>query len=268
MATVSPARWQGVKRRSPRSRRARSGPRTSTSTACGRRGTRCTRPTPACATRIATPAIGARSTSSVKFARLGRARARADDRRPGPADAGDGVRRDERGARRPLRRHRRPALARSVEASSSTRRCSIRSSAARIRWTACTATRRCPKLLGSAARYAYAGDEADLARCRVLLGSRGQPPHVRHRRTWQGRVFPRARHAGQHHRGPHRGDLQRLQHAEADAPAVRAAAERPSTPSSTSARCSITSSARSIHRWRHVLHGAGRQRACAASIRT
>lgn len=57
-----------------------------------------------------------------------------------------------------------------------------------------------------------------------VLGSRRQSPHVRDGWPRQGRVLPRARPAGQHHRGPHRGDVQRLQHAEAHATAVRVAA--------------------------------------------
>ena len=84
-----------------------------------------------------------------------------------------------------------------------------------------------PKLIGSAARYAYAGDKDDLRGRDVLLGSRRQSPHLRDRRSRQGRILPRARQAGQHHRRPHRRDLQRLQHAEADAEAVRAAARHP-----------------------------------------
>ena len=84
-----------------------------------------------------------------------------------------------------------------------------------------------PKLIGSAARYAYAGDKDDLDRRDLLLGSRRQSPHLRHRRPRQGRILPRARQAGQHHRRPHRRDLQRLQHAQADAEAVRAAARHP-----------------------------------------
>ena len=84
-----------------------------------------------------------------------------------------------------------------------------------------------PKLIGSAARYAYAGDKERSRRRHHVLGSRRQPPHLRHRRSRQGRILPRARQAGRHHRRPHRGDVQRLQHAQADAQAVRAAARRP-----------------------------------------
>ena len=46
-----------------------------------------------------------------------------------------------------------------------------------------------PKLIGSATRYAYTGEASDNVAAAVLLGSGGQPSHVRNRRSWQGRVL-------------------------------------------------------------------------------
>ena len=205
----------------------------------------------------------ARRRSEVR--RMGREASRADGRCDDPAHAGLRVRRHERDDGRPVRRHRRQALARSllqVRAQGRPRSAEARRGSARA---ACTATRKCRSCVGSASRYAYAGNKDDLTAADGLLGSRRQSPHLRHRRTRQGRVLPRARQAGQHHRRPHGGDLQRLQHAEADAQAVRDAARHPATPSSTSARCSITSSARWITDDGATCYMVPVGRACAAS---
>ena len=84
-----------------------------------------------------------------------------------------------------------------------------------------------PKLLGSAARYAYTGDRRRRSAATFFWDRVVEPPQLRDRRARQGRVLPRAGSVGQHHRRPHGGDLQRLQHAQADAAALRAAARRP-----------------------------------------
>ena len=60
----------------------------------------------------------------------------------------------------------------------------------------------------------------------VLLGPRGEPPQLRDREPLEGRVLPRSRPPGGDRRRPHGRVVQRLQHAEADAAPVRAAARR------------------------------------------
>ena len=82
----------------------------------------------------------------------------------------------------------------------------------------------------------------------VLLGSRRPPPVVRHRRQQRRRIVlpgtgdlasPRCRRPG---------DLQHLQHAEADAPCLRVGADAPRRWTSTNGRWSTTSCRRRIRR--------------------
>ena len=115
-----------------------------------------------------------------------------------------------------------------------------------------------PKLVGSAARYAYAGDKERPRRGHRVLGSRRQSPHLCDRRPRQGRILPRARQAWQHHRRPHRRDLQRLQHAQADAEAVRAAARHPLRRVPRARAVQSHPRLDGPGRRRHLLHGAGR----------
>ena len=136
--------------------------------------------------------------------RPGRARRRAD-----PEDAGDRIRRHERGPRRSLRRHRRQALA------------------GPHRPLRAPGRRRAPRPRrghppGQARQYAGAeapgiaralhlyGRPGRRRRGDVLLGPGGPPPQLRHGRSRPQRVFRRARQARRHDRGPHGRDLQRL----------------------------------------------------------
>ena len=81
-----------------------------------------------------------------------------------------------------------------------------------------------PKLIGSADRFAYTGDAADIMAAGFFWDRVVAAPQLRHRRPWQGRILRQSRRAERPRRRPHRRDLQRLQHAQADPPAVRAAA--------------------------------------------
>ena len=122
--------------------------------------------------------------------RPGRARRRAD-----PEDAGHRVRRHERGPGRPLRRHRRQALARPSPTASSTGPSSSPWPAARTSSGASTATRWCRSSWDRSARYIYHGRPGRRRRGDVLLGPGGPPPQLRHGRARPERVLRRARQA-------------------------------------------------------------------------
>ena len=80
-ATATSARSRAAARRSPPCLAVTSARRRSISTDSGRPGTRCTRLSPVCATRIVTPEIAPRSRSKSKFAAWAEQRARAARRR-------------------------------------------------------------------------------------------------------------------------------------------------------------------------------------------
>ena len=105
-----------------------------------------------------------------------------------------------------------------------------------------------PKLFGSLVRYLADGQRGRRHGCPVLLGPGGRAPQLCHRRPRQGRVLRPARQAQRPHRRPHRRDLQRLQHAQDDAAALRPAARHPLCGVPRAGACSTTSSARSIRR--------------------
>ena len=204
----------------------------------------------------------------VKFAEWAATLSRADGRRPDPADARHRVRRHERGDGRSLRRHRRRALARSV-----------------VPLRAQGGARSAEARRGSAERPArqHAGAQADriggALRVRRRTGrlrrgdGRSGTRVVNHHTFATGghgkdEYFREPDQPGQHRRRPHRRDLQRLQHAEADAAAVRAASPTSATPSSTSARCSTTSSGRWIPTTARPATWCRSAAACAASTPT
>ena len=78
-----------------------------------------------------------------------------------------------------------------------------------------------PKLLGSLERYVYHGRPGRRRRGDVLLGPGGPPPQLRHGRSRPQRVLRRARPVRGHDRRPDGRDLQRLQHDQDVAGALR-----------------------------------------------
>jgi hypothetical protein len=125
-----------------------------------------------------------------------------------------------------------------------------------------------PKLVGSAVALRLRRQQGRSDCGDRVLGSRRQSPHLRNGRPRQGRILPRARQAGQHHRRTHGGDLQRLQHAEADAEAVRVAARHPLRGVPRARAVQSHPRLDGQRRWRDVLHGAPSDQACAANTRT
>ena len=174
----------------------------STSTASGRRGTRCTRPSPDCATPTVTPATTTALDVETKFAAWAEGVLKPLDDAQVAEDAQHRARRHERGARRPLRRHRRQALARPLvrfEHHAFTDALKRHQDNLNGKHGNC----QIPKLIGSAARYGYAGDAGDSGRV-VLLGSRRPAPQLRDGRPRPGRVLRAARSAGAARGRPHR----------------------------------------------------------------
>ena len=120
-----------------------------------------------------------------------------------------------------------------------------------------------PKLIGSAARYGYTGDRGRHHRGVVLLGSRRAASQLRDRRPRARRILRAAGSAERARRRPHVRVVQRLQHAEAHAPAVLAPARRDLR---RLPRARAVQSRPRVDRSRgrrDVVHGAGRPRRAA-----
>ena len=173
-ATASCWRRPGRASASTGSSRETSAPRPSTSTASGCRGTCSTRRWPACATPTATPGTATALDVSVKAATWTEGIALEARRRADADDARHRVRRHAGGAGRPLRRHRRRALARPLPPLRPPRRPRSAASASEDRLSGLHGNTNIPKLVAAAARYGYAGDEGDLSGGRLLLGARGR----------------------------------------------------------------------------------------------
>ena len=188
---------------------------------------------------------GARRRDEVR--RVGRGRARAAHRRAGAEDAQHRARRHERSARRSLRRHRRHALARTSRIASSITRSPIALKRHQDNLSGKHGNCQIPKLIGSAARYGYTGDTADILAASFFWD-----------RVAQHHSYATGGHGLAEYFGPPDQLSARVDGRTCESCNVYnmlkltrrlfSFARTRSTPTSTSARCSITSSRRSIPR--------------------
>ena len=192
---------------------------------------------------------------SRRHGRLGRRLDRVEIRRAHAGHPEHRIRRHERSALQPRRRHRQRPLGQSRRPLHQEALLQSAGLCAATNCAACTSTRTFPQVIGAARRYEISGDMRFHDVADFFLVRSHQRAQLRHRRNQQRRRLARA--AAPAGRGTeaqrgHRRVLLRLQHAEADAPSLQLDRATRATSITTSARCSIIASAPSSPRPAHT----------------